>query len=183
MAKDEGLSLLQFCDGRFTAIETSMLNMENSMRNIEGELRSELYDAKDENSRLVAENKSFAQFRSGYMNVRERNFLKFLQDCCVGEDDIHGEKLEILNRTIEHGGDVVSDARMFRERRPDREKFHFRSLYGMDPEEVEELGMVHLLTGTGKHTMINSLQQSGTGSRQCSESWTMLALPSSKACL
>ncbi|KAJ5493169.1 hypothetical protein N7539_001915 [Penicillium diatomitis] len=74
--------------------------------------------------------------RKMYFNVRERCWLGFLRDSCVGEGEKHKNRIRLLNSAFVHGGDVTSDARMLCERRPAEENHAFESLYGLQPQEI-----------------------------------------------
>ena len=124
IAHDWGATLIQWIEDKF-------LNLENQVA-----------ERKEEICVLKEDTRKFMEIRNMYLNARERTFLVFLRDRCVGYQESNKDRLEALNVPV---GNALAGATMFLERRSasiekDDEKRLFKVIYGLDAENILELG-------------------------------------------
>ena len=117
MANEGGASLFQ--------------SIEQRLRNLEAEVA----EVKEENQKLLG-------LRNMYVNVRERAYLTFLREHCAGYKETNKDRIKALSQSVVHGGDALTDAIMFLERRAmnEDEERHFQCLYGVNAQKIKELG-------------------------------------------
>lgn len=83
--------------------------------------------------------------RQSHLDLRQRAISTWVRDALNKGTVRRKEEIRRLNKDIIHGGDVRSDAMVVTERyrRSSTEWQSFRTLYGLTPDDMKDLGIVY----------------------------------------
>ncbi|KAJ5128138.1 hypothetical protein N7448_008917 [Penicillium atrosanguineum] len=97
-------------------------------------LLAELREMNDKINRLESH-------RQGHLDIRQRAISTWVRDALSKDTERRKEDIRRLNKDIIHGGDVRSDAMVVIERykKSSTEWQYFRTLYGLTPDNVNDL--------------------------------------------
>ena len=83
--------------------------------------------------------------RQSHLDIRQRAISTWVRDALNKDTERRKEDIRRLNKDIIHGGDVRSDAMVVTERykKSSTEWQCFRTLYGLTPDNVNDLGIFY----------------------------------------
>lgn len=126
--------LLQYHDKQGIAANEGGFSFLAEMRAI----RAEMANMKDEIKKLDSH-------RQSHLDIRQRAISTWVRDALHKDTERRKEEIRRLNEDVMHGGDVRSDAMVVTERykKSSTEWQSFRTLYGLTPDNVNDLGIVY----------------------------------------
>jgi hypothetical protein len=94
---------------------------------------------------IRAEMKKLESHRQSHLDIRQRAISTWVRDALHKDTERRKEEICRLNKGVVHGGDVRSDAMVVTERykKSSTEWQCFRTLYGLTPDNVNDLGIVY----------------------------------------
>lgn len=94
---------------------------------------------------IRAELAKLESHRQSHLDLRQRAISTWVRDALNKGTSRRKEEIRRLNKDIIHGGDIRSDAMVVNERyrRSSTEWQSFRTLYGLTPDDVNNLGIVY----------------------------------------
>jgi DNA repair exonuclease SbcCD ATPase subunit len=83
--------------------------------------------------------------RQSHLDIRQRAISTWVRDALNKDTERRKEEIRRLNKDVIHGGDVRSDAMVVTERykKSSTEWKSFRTLYGLTPDNVNDLGIAY----------------------------------------
>lgn len=116
------------------------------------EMRKELAKVSNKTKKLEAQNQTVESLamrlefhRQSHLDLRQRVISTWLRDVLDKETPRRKKEICTLDKEVIYGGDVRSDAMVVTERykKSSNEWQAFRTLYGITPDNVNDLGIVY----------------------------------------
>ncbi|KAJ5800709.1 uncharacterized protein N7518_002777 [Penicillium psychrosexuale] len=124
----------------FTRIE-KLESLTQKLESQNQKLESLTQKLESQNQKLESQNQKLESHRQSHLDLRQRAISTWVRDAFSKVTERRNEEIRRLNRDIIHGGDVRSDAMVVNERysRNSTEWKRFSTLYGLTPDNVEDL--------------------------------------------
>jgi hypothetical protein len=99
----------------------------------------------NEITNLESHNLTLESHRQSHLDLRQRAISTWVRDALKKGTERRKEEVQRLNKDFIHAGDVRSDAMVVTERykKSSTEWRSFHILYGLTPDEVNDLGIVY----------------------------------------
>ncbi|KAJ9407167.1 hypothetical protein DTO045G8_5016 [Paecilomyces variotii] len=104
-------------------------------------MRAEMAKMNDKITKLEAHRQKLEAHRQSHLDIRQRAISTWVRDALNKDTERRNEDIRRLNKDVIHGGDVRSDAMVVTERykKNSTEWKSFRMLYGLTPDEMNDL--------------------------------------------
>lgn len=106
---------------------------------------AEMRGIRAEMARMNDKFQKLESHRQSHLDIRQRAISTWVRDALNKDTEGRKEDIRRLNKDVIHGGDVRSDAMVVTERykKSSTEWQSFRTLYGLTPDNVNDLGIVY----------------------------------------
>ncbi|KAE8371889.1 hypothetical protein BDV26DRAFT_113815 [Aspergillus bertholletiae] len=104
-------------------------------------LLAEMVKINDKIKKLESHYQKLESHRQSHLDIRQRAISTWVRDALNKDTERRKEEIRRLNQDVIHGGDVRSDAMVVTERykKSSTEWRSFRTLYGLTPDNVNDL--------------------------------------------
>lgn len=106
---------------------------------------AEMRDIRAKVDKLESHRQKLESHRQSHLDIRQRAISTWVRDALNKDTERRKQEIRRLNKDVIHGGDVRSDAMVVTERykKSSTEWQSFRTLYGLTPDNVNDLGIVY----------------------------------------
>jgi acetate kinase len=109
------------------------------------EMNAKMAKLDDKFTKLESHCQKLESHRQSHLDLRQRAISTWVRDVLGKDTERRKEEIRRLNKDVIHGGDIRSDAMVVTERYKKRstEWQSFRTLYGLTPDNVNDLGTIY----------------------------------------